>query len=620
LTPGELYRDLSQRGIELWVEHQRLRFRAPTGTITPEIRDELSRQRAALIALLDSGVQTGLFRDLENRGEPFPLTDIQQAYWLGRGSAFEIGNVAAYSYVELERDGLDLERARLALQRVVDRHDMLRSVVTPDGRQRILPRVECPPIPVADAARALEIRDAMSRQVLSLTEWPPFDVRATTGPANRVRLHFGLDLMVADAWSLQLFFQEWAAFYNDPNCSLPEIDISYRDYVLACAAERDSARYRRDLDYWRDLAATLPPAPQLPLATAPASLIRPRFTRRTSRLEREQWDAFRACAQRAGLTPSGLLLACFADVIAAWSKSPRFTLNLTLFNRRPSHPHVDRIIGDFTSTILLAVESTQESLGARARAIQERLWRDLEYSSVTGIETLRHIGRLRGPSAASMPIVFTSILSRQKADWSAARTALGAPVYGISQTPQVWLDHQVMELEGALVWNWDAVEDLFPQGMLDAMFEAYGGLLERVLRDPAAFDAPGRRLAPPNQMRQRAEINSTSVPIVPRPLYSAFLENAALHPNAPAVISSRRRITYGELHRLALTLGRHLQAEGAAPNQRIAVMMEKGWEQVVAVLGILYAGAAYLPIDASLPAERIEFLLRNGEVRIVLTG
>jgi pyochelin synthetase len=98
-----------------------------------------------------------------------------------------------------------------------------------------------------------------------------------------------------------------------------------------------------------------------------------------------------------------------------------------------------------------------------------------------------------------------------------------------------------------------------------------------------------------------------------------FLEQATRTPERPAVISSVRTLSYADLLFLARALGRRLRALGVRPNTLVAVVMEKGWEQIVAVLGILEAGAAYLPIDSCIPPERLSYLLENGEVEIALT-
>ncbi|MCG3150422.1 MAG: Anguibactin system regulator [Verrucomicrobiae bacterium] len=119
-----------------------------------------------------------------------------------------------------------------------------------------------------------------------------------------------------------------------------------------------------------------------------------------------------------------------------------------------------------------------------------------------------------------------------------------------------------------------------------------------------------------NDFTQRSTLNATESPAF---LHSLFLVRAREHPDDFAVITPHYRLTYGDLHRRALQISQRLQTTDVLPNTLVAVVMNKGWEQIVAVLGVLYAGAAYLPISADLPAERRSHLLRHGEVKAVLT-
>ncbi|HJT56498.1 MAG TPA: amino acid adenylation domain-containing protein [Ktedonobacteraceae bacterium] len=565
----------------------------------------------------------------DQRTQPFPLTDVQQAYWVGRSGAFELGNVATHLYAELESNTLDVERLNQAWQHLIERHAMLRAIVLPDGRQQILAQV--PPYQIAtldlrgkppqEVVDALEcVRQEMSHQILATDRWPLFDIRATLLEGHLVRLHLSADALMIDAGSWQILIRELSQLYRNPETTLPPLELSFRDYVMAEIAFRASKVYQRSQDYWWQRLSTLPLAPELPLAQNPAALKDPRFVRRTGRLEPDAWSRLKSKAAAAGLTHSALLLAAFAEVLTTWSKSPRFTINLTLFNRLPLHPQVNDIVGDFTSLTLLEVENTQPgAFQDRARRLQERLWEDLDHRYVSGVRVLRELMRTReGTLRAVMPIVFTSTLSQQV---PAARepSPLGKMVYGISQTPQVWLDHQVGEQSGALVFNWDAVEELFPQGLLDEMFASYKHFLLRLTNTEEAWLETTCRLVPPSQLEQRTAINNTGAPISGDLLHQPFEQQVAACYSQPAVIAPGRTLTYGTLQRVSNRLGRHLRRAGAAPNTLVAVVMEKGWEQVVAVLGILKAGAAYLPIDANLPEERLWYLLKHGEVHLVLT-
>lgn len=621
---NELLAELAQRGVKLWAEGDQLRIRARKGAINATQRNALREHKAELLLLLrqnslaDSQALPQIVPAPEQRYEPFPLTDIQQAYWVGRQDAFESGNVATHSYSELEGKGLDLVRLNVAWQKLIERHEMLRMVVLPTGEQQILEQVPPYEIELLDlegadaesvAAHLEAIRAQMSHQVFPTEQWPLFEIRATRFGPQHLRLHLSFDLLIVDLGSLLRLFQEWYQLYNDLSHPLPPLTVSFRDYVLAEKSLEGSDLYERSREYWQ--SRTLPPAPELSLANNPRS-VKSRFKRRETLIARETWAQLKRRGTKAGLTPSGIVLAAFAEILTVWSKSPRFTINLTLFNRLPVHPQINEIIGDFTSVTLLAVDnSSSDQFTVRTQRLQEQLWQDLEHRYFSGVRVLRSM-RQQGIDR-TMPIVFTSALGLG----DSGLEQFGEEIYGISQTPQVWLDHQVFEQDGNLVLTWDAVEELFPEGMLDDMFDVYGRFLRQLARSDSAWLKLS--LLPAAQFAQRAAVNATEAPISEELLHTLFTAQVETYADKVAVISSAQTLTYQELYQRANQVGHQLRALEAKPNTLVAVVMEKGWEQVVAVLGILMSGAAYLPIDPTLPTERRHYLLAQGEVTVALT-
>ncbi|MEG4631193.1 amino acid adenylation domain-containing protein [Microcoleus sp. AR_TQ3_B6] len=561
----------------------------------------------------------------QNRYQPFPLNEMQQAYWIGRNSFFEMGNVAIHGYVEIESDELDLERFSLAWQRVVERHDMLRAIVLPNGQQQILENVPAYKIEVLDlrslapevaGEKLAAIRDRLSHQVLPLDRWPLFEICASQISDRRIRLHISIDALCIDGWSFQILFGDLVQFYRNPHTAIAPLQLSFRDCVLAAIALENSPFYQQSLDYWRTRLKTLPPAPELPLAKQPNSLTQPRFKRWSDRLDLPTWQRLKTRTARASLTPTGLLLAAYAEVLSLWSKTPRFTLNVPRFNRLPLHPQVEEIIGEFASFTLLEVDNSKpESFEVRAQRLQEQLWQDLEHQYVSGVRVLRELAQAQGTTSALMPVVFTIDPQNAPGEDTSIFSLiqeLGELVHIIGQTPQVWIDAQFTETAQGLSFSWDAVEELFPQGLIDDMFDAYCSLLQRLASSEEAWQGTA-------QLQQRAVANGIDAPIPDALLHELFAHQVASRSQQSAVITSTRTLTYEELYLRSNQVAHRLRKLGARPNQLVAVVMEKGWEQIVAVLGILASGAAYLPVDAALPKERLRYLLENGEVEIVLT-
>ncbi|MER6485021.1 amino acid adenylation domain-containing protein [Streptomyces virginiae] len=560
----------------------------------------------------------------------FPMTETQQALMIGRGEAVEMGGIGCYGYFEWERADLDPERFADAWRKVVARHDMLRAIGGTDGTQWV-PSDPLPfDIPVVDltglspdAAREhlAALREEMSHVVFPVGSWPLFDLRIIRlgGPENLGRVHLGIDLQVLDASSaFQVLFPELVDLYEDPDAELPEPGIGFAEYARWRAdALPHTEAFRAARDYWVQRVPTLPPAPSLPTGGSAGDTGEVRFDRREHRLSPADWRRFTERAHGAGLTPSVLLTAAFAEVVRAWAEESDFTINYPVFQRPPVHPDITGVLGDFTNAVMLAADGSGATFLDRAHALRDQLARDVEHGSFNGVRVLRELTRLHGVGAqAGMPVVVTSLL-----DYPVRRpvTDLGREVYSISQTPQVTLDVQLRELAGELRVIWDFVDGAFAPGFVDAAFGVYVDLLARLTDDPDSLHTARFDLIPPAERELRRQVNDTSGQIPYTTLHELFARQAELTPDAEAVVDSGRRLSYAELAAYAWRIGHTLREHGAAPGELVAVVMEKGWEQYAAVYGILAAGAAYLPLDASVPPERLRRLLAEAKVDRILT-
>lgn len=556
--------------------------------------------------------------DPQNRHEPFPLTDIQQAYWVGRNAGFELGGVGIHGYFELDCIDIDLERLNDAWNRTVQRHDMMRAMILPDGRQVIQQDVPKYKFEVNDlrgkptdvvTAELDALRRRMSHNVFDPEHWPLFEIHASILDDHLTRLHFSEDALHADMLSTTIILDDWLRFYENPELVLPELDLSYRDYVLTLEQVKKTDVYQSAMAYWRKRIESLPDGPELPRARAVGGPTR--FKRRSVTIDPVTWTRLKIRTAAAGVTPSSLLMAIYAEVLGVWSATTRFCLNVTIYNRLPLHRDVEQIVGDFTSMIFLVVDRTTPApFVERARQLQKQLWTDLAYRHVSGVEVLRELTRYRGEgSTAMMPVVFTGTLGTPG---YRSLSRVGTMVYGVTQTPQVTIDQQVFEENGALVLSWDAVEDVFPVGVLDEMFGAYSSLLMRLVSDEASWEST-------EPIRVTCPAHEHTHPVPPITLSALFSQQAAKRPQQPAVVAIDRTLTYAELENQANAVAAKLKQQGVGPGSLVGVVMKKGWQQIAAVLGILKTGAAYVPIDAQLPAVRRRELISDAELSVVLT-
>ncbi|MEV5866816.1 amino acid adenylation domain-containing protein [Streptomyces tendae] len=636
---AELLARYADDGVTLWAQDGQLRFRAPQGRLTDTHRAELRTHKEAILRHLEAA-QPALRADPDNRHEPFPLTDIQAAYLIGRTDAYAYGGVGCHAYVELEYPDLDVDRVTSVWRELVQRHDMLRAVVHHDGYQRILPDVPAPTVgtddltaleaPAADA-RVARTRARLSTRETPTDQWPLFEVHVTR-TAERAVLHLAFDMLVVDHASLRLLLAEFRRGYGGTALSdAPR--ITFRDYVLARRALAGTDGHARDRGYWTERLDTLPPAPELPLAEAweatvtapgeggrtPAPDDPATFRRLEVLLPAADRDRLTERAARRGLTVSAALLTAYAETVGAWSRTSRFTLNLPTVDRPALHDDIDRLVGDFTSLELLAVDlGAPAGFAERTGAVAEQLLEDLAHPLFTGSEVLAELSRRAG-APVLMPVVFTSALG-------SGATAEGVPpevTYAVTRTPQVWLDCQVMHRGDALSLSWDVRDGALAHGVADAMFEAYTALVRSLSAAGAAgedaWDAPVRITLPAAQAARRAAVNATEGPLPDALLHEPVLAQARTTPDAVAVRTPELALTYRQLVARATGVAQTLTACGLRPGEPVAIWTDKGWEQVVAVLGTLMAGGAYLPVDTAQPPARRDTIIADAGVRTVLT-
>ncbi|MEV6593960.1 amino acid adenylation domain-containing protein [Streptomyces acidicola] len=614
----QVLHEIESRGLTLTAAGSDLRLKGPRDRMDAELLGRIREHKAELIAHLD--VAAG-----------FPLTGLQQSYLVGRGEHVEIGNVASHVYHEIE-GAWDLDRLENALRTVTARHQALRTRFTADGRQVLQDAVGVRigrldlrgEREEAQEERRLALREERSHRILPADRAPLLAADVTILADDRMVLHVDHDGLIMDATSMFLFFRDWWSAYADnapPRDRHEGEEASFEAYVAALEAARTRAPARRARAHWLQRLDDLAPCPGLPLRTSPSSIAEPRFTACFARLPEERWAALKTRAAEAGLTPSALLFAVYADTLAAWGAGSRFTINTTVANRPPIHPRIFDAVGNFCETMLVEVDVDRGiPFTDRARALQARLRRELDNRHFSGIEVMRELAQRGGDAGqARMPYTFNSSLGYVHADVDGTTLELFGPeVHTSSQTPQVWLDVSAFEQRGGVVVQFDSVDELFPEGLVEDLVAGYQRLLEALLTDEA-WQATTFDLLPEDQRRRRRAANDTAAPLpAPGALTDAFLDRVDRDPDAPAVISGTTTLSYAELYGHAAHAAAWLRARNTAPDELVGLVMHRGPEQIIGIVATLLAGAAYLPVDAALPAERRAYMLADGRVRHIL--
>ncbi|MFI8366980.1 amino acid adenylation domain-containing protein [Streptomyces sp. NPDC085466] len=664
---AEIHDRLCAAGVVLSLEGGALRYSAPPGAFTEDLRAAARGCRDGLLELLRSredgpqeqgGPQDGpddvwrFTADPEAAGEPFPLTALQQAYLVGEQDFYDhpAPAVFVHEYAFPAGSAPDADTLDRALDLLSRAHGSLRLAVSPDGTQRILPVPDGPAAPVVDrrdlsalsaGAAESELAALRSRLAADLPDHRagrPFLIRHVTLPDGTVRLQIALRLIAFDGVTTQLFFTELARCCADPGHVPRAVDLSFRDYVNGLEERRTGKAHRVALRHWERRSRELPPAPALPTRphgagragntrdgdTAPGGAP---LRRIATRLDAAAWGRFRAHATAAGLPAGTALFSLFAESLHRWSDGAAGTLTVLASHRPGNDPGLQRVWGNASTTVLAGYGAAEPgtSFVERCRGSRGALYADLAALEVSGVEVGRALAGGAG-GGSPFPVVFTSGLDL--VDGAPGGFLLPLPgarlAHSSISTPQVLLDHQVYEEAGELVCNFDYAEHAYPPGMIEELTAYHHARLQALADTDAAWHATAPVPLPSGQLRERRRANATTTDLPTGTLHSFVLERCRSTPDAPAVHDTEGTLSGAGLDLASARLARRLTAARAAGRADepvlVGVRVPRGRAQSIAVLAVLRAGGAYVPIDPSWPAARVRTVLGHSGARALITA
>ncbi|MBD8499353.1 non-ribosomal peptide synthetase/type I polyketide synthase [Paenibacillus arenosi] len=561
---------------------------------------------------------------VDKRYEGFPLNEVQYAYWVGRNVELDWGGVGCYTSFELDVDELDPIKFERALTALIERHDMLRAIISADGTQQIVRNIELPLTiyrkeQIDDLSAHLErVREQISTQVIPLGQ-PMFDVRLTEVAEREWRIHFGIDFMIADAWSLYIFWTDLDRLYAGQ--SLPALEATFRDYVNYKMECKQTRQYERDKQYWLSRVEQFPAAPAIALNLAEGRTTQGRFVRRKQWVDRETWLQFVRSAAEQQLTPSAALLSLYAEVLSAWGAGSHFAIMLTVFSRENVHPEMNQVIGDFTQLSLVEVHRAASTVAVNAATIQSQMQADIEHSSYSAIDFVKELNSWDQSQERMYPVVFTSALGMEQMHDSMVQQAfLDRMGWSVSSTPQVWMDHQVYDEQGGVTLSWDTLDAVFHPGVVDSMFEAYVTLVMRAATDQRFWSETLADLRTDSERQSHEQANHTFIDFLDwndALLHEQIRHRAVTDADRTAVEYGGTSYSYKQLIARADQVSELLQERGVCNGDKVALQMQKSFEQIAVVLGIVQAGAAYIPLAYDHPLHRTLDIVRVAGVSVL---
>lgn len=558
-----------------------------------------------------------LIPEEQNEITQIELTDIQHSYWISQQGQYALSGNSALIYVEIEcLDEIKIDKLTEALRKLVQRHPLLLSAVSDYGylviQQDSQLINEIPVFPICDFDK---IRQEYSTANFDLVQVPLFRVCLSEASDKHI-IHFCISLLIADASSIQLLMRDWFLLYHERESELPALKTNFASYVHELSKRKESPDYLRAKEYYQQSISSINKAPELYTLQDPALIKSSSIVHQEHLFDRETSERLKRIAQEMNVTSTTLFLAFFCRALSLWSKSPAFSIILTVDGRAFCDQIYNDIVGDFTSTQILSLNCNGLKIDELISSIQDRISKNLDYHQFNGVE----ISRMISSSGNLTPIVFTNaIKSSEKHQSGNYAYSWGKRTYSYSQTPQVWLDCQIFEDNGHLILAWDYIKEIFPGKMMSDMF-AY--LLSEItqLTNDNLKEAGSNFTLPHEQHKLRKEYNSTSEEVTPQMLFSGFLDNVQKKPGNVAIVHNDRLITYQELHNAVAALVRIMEEKGITSQTRVGIYSYKGWEQVAAALAIQIIGCAYVSIDPDLPLVRREFTLNDSNIALIISS
>lgn len=579
----------------------------------------------------------------DNRSEPIPaatgattnaapLSFAQERLWVL--DQLE-GASAVYNMAEAFRlrGAVDATALRSALEQLLDRHAVLRAAYPARDGEAVQTLLETGLDWGSEDARNASSPDAVQAR-LDLAAWEPFQLE--TGPLIRARLirvaeHEQLLLLsmhhsVSDGWSVGIIKGELGQLYNaivrGETAALPALPIAYADFARWQREQLQGERLETLVTYWRDALDGISPLdlptdrPRPPVQSYRGGVLR-------TLLKPELVARLRAFSKQEGTTLNMTLTAAFHLLLARYSGQTDIVVGAPFAGR--TRVDTEPIVGMFVNTLAIrsscAADRTFRELlhEVRTRSLEAHARQELPFEKlVQELQPVRDLSR--------NPIVQTFFSLQDTPDHALALDDVVVTEEQLDQqTAKFDLSLYLRDARspvdsGGLEGIWEFASDLFDQSTVARMHGHFETLLGALADDPAQRIGTLPLMGAAERHALLVEWNDTAVARAPVPNIQSLVEQqAARSPGAPAVSDVRQTLSYSELDSRANQLAHHLRAEGVRSETLTAIRLARSVESVVAMLAVLKAGAAFLPLDPVLPSERAAYMLDNASADFVVT-
>jgi amino acid adenylation domain-containing protein len=563
----------------------------------------------------------------------FPLSFAQQRLWFldqmeqGHSATYNIGTAVRL------RGALHVTALRRSLDEVLRRHSSLRTSFRMDDGQAV--QVIAPPRPLdlrhIDLGDLTETeREAESLKLATEEAQLPFDL--TSGPllrATLVRLgaeeHILLVTMhhiVSDGWSMGVLVREvaalYAAFAAGRPSPLEELPIQYADYAEWQRSWLEGEVLAEQLSYWREQLAGAPPVLELPTDRPRPPVQSFKGAAEPLSISAEVSESLRALGRREGVTMFMLLLAAWQVLLSRYTGADEVVVGAPVAGR--NRAEVEGLIGFFVNTLVLRTDlSGNPRFRDALKRVHEVVVGAFAHQDVPFEKLVEELQPERSLSHTPIFQVMFALQNAPTADEELPGLSLSA-VEVESGTAKTDLALTLVETDRGLLGSLSYATGLFDGSTIRRMLSHFERLLESIAADAdarvwdLALMTPAEEGRILSQCREEARISEQNECV--QQMFESQVKRA---PDALALTFEDERVTYGELNARANQLAHYLRAAGAGREVLVGILLENSVEMIVALLGVLKAGAAYVPLDPEYPEQRLRLMLKDARVPLLIT-
>jgi amino acid adenylation domain-containing protein len=630
----QVIEELAEAGIYLAMQEGKLVCKAAPGALTPERRQLISDRKSDFLAFLDAGMPGPRATELPlvpRPPGPAKLSPAQKRLWfIDRLTGANYTIPVTYRLV----GKLDAETLSQALRRIVERHESLRTVIGQlDGEPVAVIRdasdftVEQEDLETMDRTERdpyirARLQQAITRSFDLARDLPLRAQLFRLAPDEHVLL-LTLHHIASDGWSVENLLRELSTLYSafvagrpDP---LPPLSLHYADYAAWQLEWLQGERLQRELDYWRTRLAGVPTVHGLPLDFPRPPLAVHVGASWHQQLPSSMHHALVDVSRNLGATLFMTLQTAFAVLITRWSGDTDVVVGSPVANRPRNE--LAPLIGFFANT--LALRSSLPGDMAFADAVRQTRATALDAYKYQHLPFEVLVEDLNPPRSLNHAPLFQLMFSLQDIDEAAALDLPGITVEALLPdccTAKFDLSLSLYETTSGLEACWDYSTELFTADTVARLGASFETLLRGIIANPAErigalplLDDDGNRCV-------LALGHGQTVRYTDHLCLHELIEQQVAHaPDAIAITQDDESLTYSQLNREANRLAHHLRTLGVRPDTRVAIVMSRCPQQVMAILAVMKAGGAYAPIEPEYPDHRLAYMLADSTPAVVLT-